>query len=50
MIVTFDVPPLVNVMFCEELLPTFTLPKAKLDGLAVNSVVEARPVPVRPID
>lgn len=49
-IVTLDVPALVNETFCEELLPTFTLPKAMLAGLAFSSVVAAIPVPVRPID
>jgi hypothetical protein len=34
-------------MFFDELLPTFTLPKAMLVGLGFSKVVAARPVPVR---
>jgi hypothetical protein len=35
-IVTLAVPELVSVMVCVPLLPTATLPKLKLDGLALN--------------
>jgi len=44
------VPALVNKTFCEALLPTFTFPKAMVDGLAFNTDVEATAVPVMAID
>jgi hypothetical protein len=45
--VTLLLPLLVKVMICELLLPTNTLPKLKLVGLAVNWNVAATPVPLR---
>ena len=42
-----EFPLLVNATFSELLLPTFTLPKLKLVGLAPNSRVAVTPVPLR---
>lgn len=43
----FVVPVFVRVMDCELLLPTFTLPKAMLPGLAASVAVAEVPVPAR---
>ena len=40
-------PVFVMLTFCEPELPTFTLPKATLDGLGVIVIVAATPVPVK---
>jgi hypothetical protein len=40
-------PLLVSVIVCELLLPTATLPKAKLPGLAISDAFEATPLPER---
>jgi hypothetical protein len=45
--VTLEFPLLVNVTFCELLLPVFTFPKLRLAGLATKRCVAAIPVPVR---
>jgi hypothetical protein len=44
------VPALVSTMFCELLLPTFTFPKAMLDGFALNTEAVETPVPAKAID
>ncbi len=46
-IVTPAVPELLNVKVCAPLLPTSTLPKLKLEGLAVS--VPCTPVPLKAI-
>jgi hypothetical protein len=46
-IVTLAVPELLNVKVCVPLLPTSTLPKLKLEGLAVR--VPCTPVPLNAI-
>jgi hypothetical protein len=48
-IVTFELPVLVIVTFCEGELPIFTLPKLTLAGLAPSVNVAAVPVPLREI-
>src|SRR5207302_928463 len=48
-IVTLEFPPLVSVIPNEGLTPTFTFPKLKLLGLAVNWLVAETPAPVRAI-
>ena len=40
---------MVSVTLCELLLPTFTLPKLRLEGLAVNCTEAATPVPLNAI-
>ncbi len=45
--VTLAVPELLNVKVCVPLLPTSTLPKLKLEGLAVS--VPCTPVPLKAI-
>jgi hypothetical protein len=45
-IVTFEFPLLVNVTLCALLLPTLTLPKLKLVGLALSESVAALTVSV----
>jgi hypothetical protein len=47
-IVTLAVPPFVSVIVCAALLPTATLPKATLAGLAVSCA--CTPVPLSAID
>ena len=44
-IVTLALPLLVSVIVCELFVPTTTLPKATLLGLAPNVEVVATPVP-----
>jgi hypothetical protein len=46
-IVTLELPLFVSVTACVLLVPTNTLPKLKLAGLAVNWNVAATPVPLR---
>jgi len=46
-IVTLAVPELLNVKVCAPLLPTSTLPKLKLEGLAVSA--PCTPVPLKTI-
>jgi hypothetical protein len=46
-IVTLALPEFDSVIVCELLLPTTTLPKATLVGLAVSEELAATPVPVR---
>jgi len=48
-IVTFEFPLFVSAALNELLLPTFTLPKLKLVGLAPSRKVGATPVPLREI-
>ena len=48
-IVTFELPVLVIVTFCEGELPIFTLPKLTLAGLAPSVNVPAVPVPLSEI-
>jgi hypothetical protein len=48
-IVTFEFPLLVSVVVNELLLPTLTLPKARLDVLSPRTRVAATPVPLREI-
>lgn len=45
----FAVPVLLSEIFCEELLPTFTFPKATLVGFAFNTELVATPIPVNAI-
>jgi hypothetical protein len=42
-------PELVRVIFCEELLPTLTLPKFTLVGLMLNSDCDCVPVPLNSV-
>jgi hypothetical protein len=42
-------PEFERVMFCEALLPTLTLPKVTLEGLAFSDAVAVVPVPVKEI-
>lgn len=44
-IVTVELPPFVSTTFCEPLLPTATLPNARLFVLAVSAIVVETPVP-----
>jgi len=46
-IVTLVFPVFVMLTLCESELPTFTLPKATLDGFGVIVTVAATPVPVK---
>lgn len=48
-IVTFEFPVFVRVVVRELLLFTFTSPKARLLGVALNRAVAAVPVPLNPI-
>src|SRR5260370_34878426 len=43
---TLELPVLVSVTVCMALLPTVTLPKLRLAGLAVSCGVAATPVPL----
>lgn len=43
------VPALLNTIFCELLLPTFTLPNAIVDGFAFRTELDVTPVPVMAI-
>ena len=45
-IVTLEFPPLVSVTFDEPVLPTLTLPKLRLVGLAFKREVAVAPVPL----
>jgi hypothetical protein len=47
--VTFAFPVFVIVTLCELLVSSLTLPKAKLDGLALSVIAEAAPAPVNEI-
>ena len=46
---TLELPVSVSVTVCAALLPTFTLPKLRLVGLAVSRKVAVTPVPLRAI-
>jgi hypothetical protein len=46
-IVALAFPLLVSVIVCELLLPTVTLPNAKLPGLAISDAFAAKPLPER---
>jgi hypothetical protein len=46
-IVTFEFPVFVSVTFCEELVPSFTLPKLTLKVLALSVRVVTTPAPVK---
>ena len=46
-IVRFEFPELVSEMLSELLAPTVTLPKLKVDGLALSCRLAAAPVPLR---
>jgi hypothetical protein len=45
-IVTFELPLFVSVTLCAVFVPSFTLPKLKVVGLAPSDWVEATPVPL----
>ena len=45
--VTLEFPVFVTVTFCELLLPTFTFPKLRLEGLMPRVRVAAIPEPLR---
>jgi len=47
--VTFEFPLFVSVTFCEFVLPTVTLPKFRIVGLAVNVSGATTPVPLSAI-
>ena len=49
-IVIFEFPVFVSVTFSDDLLPSLTLLKFKLDGFALKSWVAVWPVPLRAIE